>query len=316
MTGQKTERLPATEEGVLRAALLLAKGRLVAFPTETVYGLGADARDDAAVAAIFAAKGRPGYNPLIVHVADIAAARQIASFSDTAERLAASFWPGPLTLVLPLKPDAGLSGKVTAGLPTVAVRVPANDLAQRLLAAFGGQVAAPSANPSGKVSPTTAEHVLAGLAGRIAAVLDGGACEIGVESTIVGLDPEPVLLRPGGLPAEDIERCLGRILRGLDGARLPNAPGQLASHYAPAAALRLNATEAREGEAMLGFGDVAGDMTLSASGDLHQAAGCLFDRLRALDATGVHAIAVAPVPDHGLGRAINDRLARAAAPRE
>ncbi len=311
-----TELLNADGPGLTRAAALLACGALVAFPTETVYGLGADARNDDAVAAIYAAKGRPNFNPLIVHVADLDAARTIAELPAQALDLADAFWPGPLTLVVPIRPDAGLSPRVTAGLSTVAIRVPANELARRLLAQFGGPVAAPSANLSGKVSPTTAAHVMAGLSGRIAAVVDGGSCDIGLESTIIGFDPEPTLLRPGGLPVEAIEDLLGQPLRGSQPSELPNAPGQLASHYAPNAALRLNATEARSGEYLLGFGPVAGNATLSASGDLHEAAANLFDRLRAADATGAARIAVAPIPDHGLGRAINDRLRRAAAPRD
>ncbi len=226
----RTERLEADAAGIARAADLLRAGGLVAFPTETVYGLGADARNDAAVAGIFAAKGRPAFNPLIVHVHDAAAARQLAEFDPRAQALADAFWPGPLTLVLPLREGHGLSPRITAGLQSVALRVPDHPLARALLEAFGGPVAAPSANPSGRLSPTRAAHVLAGLGGRIAAVLDGGGCPVGVESTIVGLLERPRLLRPGGLPAEAIEACLGRPLAGAQPGDQPSAPGQLASH--------------------------------------------------------------------------------------
>ncbi|MBB4022703.1 MULTISPECIES: L-threonylcarbamoyladenylate synthase [Actibacterium] len=316
-----TETLKADPQGLARAAELLARGGLVAFPTETVYGLGADARDDTAVARIFEAKGRPRFNPLIVHLPDIAAARRIALFPDAAERLAGAFWPGPLTLVLPLRPDAGLSPLVTAGNDTVALRLPAHAVARALLVRFGGPVAAPSANPSGKVSPTRAEHVAEGLAGRIEAVLDGGACDVGLESTIVGIgaDGAATLLRPGGLPVEVIEDCLGHPLarRGEDAAI--SAPGQLGSHYAPEAGIRLEARAPRAGELWLGFGPgcEGAAMNLSPGGDLVEAAANLFHHLRAMDAlaqTG-QVIAVAPIPEHGLGRAINDRLRRAAAPR-
>jgi L-threonylcarbamoyladenylate synthase len=314
MDRPETERLPPDDAGLARAAAILRAGGLVAFPTETVYGLGGDARSDRAVARIFEAKGRPRFNPLIAHVASVEAARRIARFTPEADRLAAAFWPGPLTLVLPLREDAGLAPLVTAGLPTVALRVPAHPLARRLLEAAGGPVAAPSANPSGRLSPTRAEDVLAGLGGRIEAVLDGGACPVGVESTILGLDGPPRLLRPGGLPVEAIEACLGAPLLPAETGAAPVAPGMLASHYAPEAALRLDATEAAPGERLLGFGPVAGDLSLSPSGDLTEAAANLFHHLRALDARGGR-IAVAPIPDRGLGRAINDRLARAAAPR-
>jgi L-threonylcarbamoyladenylate synthase len=311
----QTRLLGPDADGIAEAARLLAEGALVAFPTETVYGLGGDARDDRAVARIFEAKGRPRFNPLIVHLPDLDTARRYCTVGHQAERLAAAFWPGALTLVLPLRPDAGLSPLVTADLPTVAIRVPAHPVARALLAAFGGPLAAPSANPSGRISPTRAEHVLDGLSGRIAAVVDGGACDVGVESTILALNPVPTLLRPGGIPAEAIESCLGQPLARGGSAERPNAPGQLASHYAPAVALRLDATEARPGEALLGFGPTPGaDLTLSETGDLVEAAATLFHALRTLDMLG-KPIAVAPVPDQGLGRAINDRLRRAAAPR-
>jgi L-threonylcarbamoyladenylate synthase len=317
-----TVTLSASACGIRAAAGLLRAGELVAFPTETVYGLGADARAERAVAAIFAAKGRPAFNPLIVHVADLAAAEAYASFTPEARALAERFWPGPLTLVLPRRPDAGLAEAVVAGLPTVALRVPAHPLACGLLEAFGGPLAAPSANPSGRVSPTTREHVLEGLDGRIAAVIDGGACRVGLESTIVGFEADgPVLLRPGGLPVETLAAALGRPL-GLPAGGGVSAPGQLASHYAPRAPLRLEAAGPGPNEVWLGFGPVDSlrpGLNLSPSGDLAEAAANLFAYLRAADAlaaeTGAAAIAVAPIPHEGLGRALNDRLSRAAAPR-
>ncbi len=312
-----TRLLQPDDPGLAASAAILARGGLVAFPTETVYGLGADARKDRAVAEIYAAKGRPQFNPLIVHLPDAAAARAICVFDHRAERLASAFWPGAMTLVLPLLPGAGISPLVTAGLATVAVRVPAHPVAQALLAASGAPLAAPSANPSGRVSPTTAAHVLQGLEGRIDAVLDGGACGIGLESTILGLEEGGVrLLRAGGLPVEAVEACLGEAVLPPDpDAERPNAPGQLASHYAPRGALRLNAGEVRPGEVLLGFGPVDAALNLSERSDLTEAAANLFGHLHRLDAMGAERIAVSPIPDHGLGRAINDRLARAAAPR-
>ena len=322
MTNLTTETLPDSPRGLRAAVDLLRAGELVAFPTETVYGLGADARSDAAVARIFAAKGRPSFNPLIVHVADFGIAEEIAVFTPPARRLAEELWPGPLTLVLARRETSGLSALATAGLDTVALRMPAHDLAGRLLRAFGGPLAAPSANPSGAVSPTRADHVLDGLGGRIAAVIDGGVCSVGLESTIVGFDGETgILLRPGGLAVAEIEAVLGAPLdtRAL---RHVNAPGQLLSHYAPRAALRLNASGPGPDEVWLGFGPIATlrpGFNLSPSGDLVEAAANLFAYLREADAlaarSGVARIAVAPVPMAGLGLAINDRLARAAAPR-
>jgi len=320
-----TRILAPDTAGIEAAAESLRAGGLVAFPTETVYGLGADATNSHAIARVFAAKGRPAFNPLIVHVLGAEAAEALAVVSPMARDLMAAFWPGPLTLVLPSRGGAsvGASGGVsllaTAGLATVALRAPAHAVARALLAAVGRPVAAPSANPSGRVSPTTAAHVLAGLGGRIDAVLDGGPCAVGVESTILALDPAPRLLRAGGLPVEALEAALGRPLDldpdlDPDSGR-PQAPGQLASHYAPTGSLRMDALAPAPGEAMLGFGPVPGDLTLSASGDLAEAAANLFGHLHALDAMGTLRIAVAPIPDHGLGRAINDRLARAAAPR-
>jgi len=319
---RETERLSPDPAGIAAAAAHLAAGRLVAFPTETVYGLGADAANPHAVAAVFEAKGRPRFNPLILHCADRAMARRLATFGDVAERLAAAFWPGPLTLVLPRREGAQIADLATAGLDTVALRVPAHEVAGALLGALGRPVAAPSANPSGRVSPTSAAHVLDGLAGRIAAVIDAGPCPVGLESTIVGCAGEvPVLLRPGGLPVEEIEAALGHPLATPEAAGI-TAPGQLASHYAPGARLRLNAAAPRPGEGWLGFGpsppEATGPaLTLSRERDLREAAANLFGHLRALDAAmGGHGIiAVAALPQTGLGRAINDRLARAAAPR-
>ena len=312
-----TRTLAPDHAGIAEAASLLATGDLVAFPTETVYGLGGDARSDLAVARIYAAKGRPSFNPLIVHLPDLAAVEALAEVGPKARALAQAFWPGPLTLVLPLREGTGLSPLVTAGLATVAVRVPAHPLAQALLRAFGGPVAAPSANPSGRVSPTRADHVLDGLSGRIAAVLDGGPCAVGLESTIVLADPDPQLLRPGGIPVEALEATLAQPLAlAGDGAK-PTAPGQLASHYAPEARVRLGVTQAQVGEVLVGFGPVHGALTLSATGDLIEAATRLFQTLREADrlAGPGGRIAFAPIPEAGLGRAINDRLRRAAAPR-
>lgn len=315
--------LSDSPRGLRAGAGLLRRGELVAFPTETVYGLGADAGDDRAVAKIYAAKGRPRFNPLIAHVVDAEAAERLAVFDEEARRLAAAFWPGPLTLVLPVREGARLSSLVTAGLPTVALRVPAHPLAHALLAEFGGAVAAPSANPSGRVSPTTREHVMEGLGGRIAAVFEGGACPVGVESTILGFgEGGPRLLRPGGVPAEAIAEILGRMPVPA-GAGAIEAPGQLASHYAPAATLRLDAAGPTREEAWLGFGPVESlqpSLNLSPAGDLAEAAANLFAHLRALDAmaaaAGLSRIAVAPIPEQGIGVAINDRLRRAAAPRD
>lgn len=315
----QTRLLVPDDQGLAEASALLARGELVAMPTETVYGLAGDARDGRAVARIYEAKGRPSFNPLIVHLPDLGAAERIAVLDDTARDLADAFWPGALTLVLPLRPGSGIAPLVTAGLDTVAIRVPAHPVAQALLRRFGGPLAAPSANPSGRISATTAAHVadpVTGLGGRIAAVLDAGACPVGVESTIIGWqDGRPVLLRPGGLPAEAIAAALGGPVATprLDPAA-PNAPGQLTSHYAPRASLRLNATAARPGELLIGFGPVAGEMSLSEGADLAEAAARLFELLHQADAQG-RPIAVAPVPDTGLGAAINDRLRRAAAPR-
>lgn len=311
-----TETLLPDTGGYARAADVLDKGGLVAFPTETVYGLGGDARNNRAIAQIFEAKGRPRFNPLIVHLSSIEDAHALVEWSDAADRLASALWPGPLTLVLPLRTGHGLSPLVTAGLPSLAIRLPAHPVAQALLAAFGGPVAAPSANPSGRISPTTATHVANGLSGRIEVILDGGSCNVGLESTIIGLTDTPVLLRPGGLPAEVLEQVLDHPLAQHHPTNAGlTAPGQMASHYAPGAHLRLNASGRREGEVLLGFGDVECNLNLSRAADLVEAAANLFGQLHALDATEAATIAVSPIPETGLGRAINDRLRRAAAPR-
>lgn len=308
----------ATREAIAQAAEILRAGGLVAFPTETVYGLGADATNGMAVARIYEAKGRPRFNPLIVHVSNAEEARRYGAFDGQAQMLAARFWPGPLTLVLPLREDSGLSSLVTAGLSSVGLRVPSNEIALTLIRQARVPVAAPSANRSGHVSPTRAQHVAADLGGRVDFILDGGPCEAGLESTIVSLTSgHPVLLRPGAVPREAIEAALGTTLARPQGAMCPESPGQLASHYAPRARLRLNAERAEEGEVLLGFGPEApeGALNLSPGGDLREAAANLFGYLRKLDETGAERIAVMPIPDHGVGEAINDRLKRAAAPR-
>jgi L-threonylcarbamoyladenylate synthase len=322
MADHNTVTLSDSDRGLRAATSILRAGELVAFPTETVYGLGADALDDRAVARVYEAKGRPAFNPLIVHVHDLEVAERFAIFDPAARILAEAFWPGPLTLVLPSRAGSGLSDLVTAGLPTVAIRVPAHGLARRLLETFGGPLAAPSANPSGAVSPTTRAHVLDGLDGRIAAVFEGGACPVGVESTIISFEnAAPVLLRAGGLPVEDVAARLGRPV-GTTGSGTITAPGQLASHYAPETALLLDATGPGAEDLWLGFGPVESlrpGLNLSSSGDLVEAAANLFSHLRRLDEMaqelGLSRIAVAPIPSVGLGLAINDRLRRAAAPR-
>ena len=312
-----TRVLKADSQSIDAAARCLRAGGLVAFPTETVYGLGADAGNGEAIARLYAAKGRPSFNPLIAHVGTIKAAHRLACFDGAAGRLAAAFWPGPLTLVLPKRPDGGVADLALAGLDSVAVRLPAHPVTHALLEAFRGPVVAPSANRSGHVSPTSAAHVLADLRGRIDMVIDAGHCPVGVESTIVACLGEPTLLRPGGLPRAEIERVLGQPLAVAtiadDG---PLAPGMLSSHYAPKAKLRLDAETAAADEALLGFGPApAATLNLSPRGDLIEAAANLFSHLRALDAAGAKRIAVMKVPHEGLGEAINDRLYRAAAPR-
>lgn len=328
MDAKTAIELGSDEAGLARGATLLRDGRLVAFPTETVYGLGADAVNGQAVAAIFEAKGRPQFNPLIVHVADIGIARDFGIFSELAEKLAGVFWPGPFTLVLPRTPDCPASPLVSAGLSTIALRVPASPVAQRLLVVSGCAIAAPSANRSGSVSPTTAAHVLADLGTRIDAVIDGGACTVGLESTVVGFhDGAAVLLRHGGISKEEIEEVVGPIALFSDSVSdpvsdpdRPRSPGQLLSHYAPATPLRLDATERHDDEALLAFGPGArqdeATLNLSPAGDLREAASNLFTFLRILDTKGKRAIAVMPVPETGLGAAINDRLRRAATRKE
>jgi L-threonylcarbamoyladenylate synthase len=326
--GLKTQILPVDEAALATAARTLAEGGLVAFPTETVYGLGADATNPAAIARIYQAKGRPSFNPLIAHVHDLEAAQRIGRFGAPALALAEAFWPGPLTLVLPKASDCPVADLATAGLDTVAIRVPAHKVARQILRAFGGPVVAPSANLSGQVSPTTAAHVQSDLNGRIDLILDGGPVEVGVESTIVGCFEETMLLRPGGVARDQIERVLGYKLKGAPDAdhdtSQPLAPGMLASHYAPRSRVRLRAETVEAGEALLAFGPrilpgtdgAAAVMNLSARGDLTEAAANLFGYLRALDSKAARAIAVMPIPQEGLGEAINDRLRRAAMGRE
>ncbi len=307
--------MAADATGIAEAAAMIRSGQIVAFPTETVYGLGADATNDAAVAKIFAAKGRPDFNPLIVHVKDAPAARGYVRWTETATTLAARFWPGPLTLVLKRLPDCPLSLLVSAGLPSVAIRVPAHPLAQALLAQADRPIAAPSANRSGAVSPTTAAHVAASLGAQVPLILDSGPCLVGLESTVIDLTgPEPILLRPGGLALEAIEIAIGRsIASALDDTNHPKSPGMLERHYAPRASLRLDAEAAKPGETLLGFGPVApsGSVNLSPTGNLDEAAANLFAMLHRLDESAER-IAVMQIPEVGLGRAINDRLRRAA----
>ncbi|HLF59320.1 MAG TPA: L-threonylcarbamoyladenylate synthase [Alphaproteobacteria bacterium] len=312
---------PPTPDAIARAGALIRDGRLVAFPTETVYGLGADATNDAAVASVFEAKGRPRFNPLIIHFADAGQAAKAAAFDDRARELAREFWPGPLTLVLPRQPACAVSLLACAGLDTIAVRVPGHEVALALLNAAQRPLAAPSANPSGTVSPTTAAHVAASMAGKVAMILDGGPCRIGIESTVLDLSgAEAYVLRPGGIPAEAIESVIGALARPdvRDAAR-PRSPGLALRHYAPSLPLRLNASGApqRPNEALLAFGPrtpsgYAQTLSLSPAGDLTEAAANLFAMLRALDTGRFGGIAVMPIPSEGLGAAINDRLKRAA----
>ncbi len=314
-------RLQPTLGEIGEAARALRAGKLVAFPTETVYGLGGDATNDRAVAAIFAAKGRPSFNPLIVHVSNTSAAAQHAELSAKAQAIARRFWPGPLTLVLPRRRDCRISLLATAGLDSVALRVPAHNIAQTLLMMAGVPLAAPSANPSGRLSPTEADHVLADLGDKVEFVIDGGPCPIGVESTVLSLlDDRPRILRPGAVTAEQIAEILQGPVEtetGSDDAAAPRSPGRLLSHYAPRLPVRLNADAAGPGEVLLGFGAGAPKdaVNLSPNGDLQEAAANLFAMLRKLDDPRYRAIAVMPVPETGLGTAINDRLRRAAAPR-
>ncbi len=308
--------LPANDpEAIARAAAILSEGGLVAMPTETVYGLAADAGNGAAVARLYSAKGRPRFNPLIAHVTGIEMATTLVQWPELADALARAFWPGPLTLVLPRLDNAAICDLANAGLNSIAIRAPGHAGAQALLSAFGGPLVAPSANPSGRVSPTTARHVSDGLGDKLDLILDGGPCTVGLESTVIAiLDGRATLLRPGGLERARIEAVTGPLaIAGHSDA--PASPGMLASHYAPRAALRLNALAAGPGEVLLGFGAIDGDLNLSTSGDLAEAAARLFAALREMDARGAKRIAVAPIPDEGLGEAINDRLKRAVAPR-
>jgi L-threonylcarbamoyladenylate synthase len=311
-----------TAQSIAEAAALLRAGKLVAFPTETVYGLGGDATNDRAVAAIFEAKGRPQFNPLISHVLDAAAAQSLVQWNETAEKLAARFWPGPLTLVLPRATGSPISLLATAGLDTVAIRAPSHSVAQGLIRAAGRPIAAPSANRSGAVSPTRAEHVAESLGERVQMILDGGPCLVGVESTVLDLTAaRPTLLRPGGATREAIEAVIGSIALSdaiPSGDTAHKSPGQLESHYAPARPVRLDATSVSADEGLLAFGPSAPEgamltCNLSPSGDLGEAAANLFAMLRSLDRPGIGRIAVMPIPQAGLGLAINDRLRRAAA---
>jgi len=312
---------PATHSNILRAASVLAGGGVVAFPTETVYGLGADATNADAVLRVYEMKGRPRFNPLIAHVADRETAEVHGEFNDAARKLADAFWPGPLTIVLKKRSRSGICDLVSAGLDTIALRVPVNETAAILLLAAGCPVAAPSANRAGHVSPTTAAHVAADLGDAPALILDGGHTAVGLESSVVDLSgPKPLLLRPGGIPREKIEDVLAMKLGNAEISNRPSSPGQLASHYAPRTQLRLEATSIEPGEALLAFGGTAlstgGPMVnLSLEGDLRETAMNLFSALRELDTSGCDSIAVMPIPDEGLGEAINDRLRRAAAPR-
>jgi L-threonylcarbamoyladenylate synthase len=313
MIAVETKTAPADAAGIAEAANILRKGGLVAFPTETVYGLGADATNGEAVAAIFAAKGRPLFNPLIVHVPDLEEARRHVEVSPRAAALAQKFWPGALTLVLPRRKNSPLSLLVSAGLDSVALRAPSHPAAIAFLKQAGVPVAGPSANLSGQVTATTAQHVADSLGGKVDFILDAGSATLGIESTVIGFDGDrPLLLRPGAIPREEIEDLIGPL--GAPGNMI-QSPGQLASHYAPRAALRLNASEIESGEVLLGFGDVPGaKLNLSPRGDLREAASNLFAMLRELDKSASR-IAVSPIPKGGIGEAINDRLHRAAAPR-
>ena len=308
---------PASDAAIAEAARQLVEGRLVAFPTETVYGLGADATNDRAVADVFSAKGRPRFNPLIVHVAEIAAADAIACLDERARQIADAFWPGPLTLVLLRRAACPVSMLATAGLETVAVRMPDHPVPRALIAAAGRPLAAPSANPSGRISPTTAAHVAAGLRDKVAMILDGGPCRVGLESTVLDLTTDaPAVLRPGGITMEQIEAIVGPLAPPPAANVPPRSPGLAGRHYAPSRPLRLNSERAWPGEALLAFGPGNPDATLNLSpvGDPTEAAANLFAMLRMLDAPPYAAIAVTPIPNVGLGRAINDRLSRAARP--
>ncbi|MCY4150849.1 MAG: L-threonylcarbamoyladenylate synthase [Aestuariivita sp.] len=311
----KTQRLTSSRRDIAHAADLLRGGKLVAFPTETVYGLGADVTNDQAVSRIYSVKNRPSFNPLIVHVYVKNAAVDFVEFNPAAELLADRFWPGPLTLLLPQKKSAHISQRVASQSSTVGIRVPSHPVAQSLLQAFGGAVAAPSANLSGCLSPTTVEHVLSGLSNRIDAVVDGGPCRVGIESTIIGFkDNRAIIVRHGGIALDTLEAALNADLTANEKLPASIAPGQLPRHYAPDCPLRINARERRSGEVYLGFGSQDGDRNLSPNGNLTEASSHLFAELHALNSLG-KPIAVAPIPNQGLGIAINDRLKRASAPK-
>ncbi len=325
MTDRPPQIRPATDQTIAEAAALIGAGALVAFPTETVYGLGADATTDGAVAAVFAAKDRPDFNPLIVHFTDAEAVSRMVVFDQRARALARAFWPGALTLVLPRRPGNPISLLASSGLDTLAVRVPDHPVGRALLEAAGRPIAAPSANRSGAVSPTTAGHVAASLGGRVGLILDGGPCRVGIESTVIDLTgAQPIVLRPGGIASEAIEAEIGALATNETGARTQagpaRSPGMIGRHYAPRTPLRLDAQTPRPGEALLAFGPDAPTegpgqvLNLSAAGDVEEAAANLFAMMRALDTAGATAIAVMAVPETGLGRAINDRLRRAATP--
>ena len=325
MTAEIIDIRQDRERALARASAVLSEGFPIALPTETVYGLAADATNPAAITRIYETKGRPRFNPLICHVADLAMAERYAEFDPISRKLAEAFWPGPLTLILSLKPESGIHALATAGLDTVGIRIP-RGFAGELIRIFDRPLAAPSANTSGKVSPTSAAHVAEDLGEKLQLILDAGAAPVGVESTILRVEDGAVrLLRPGGVAAEEIERVTGLPLIRAEGpAAIIEAPGMLASHYAPAAAVRLNASHVEPGEALIRFGNAPmkgielakAVFDLSPSGDLAQAAANLFDYLKRADASGASRIAIGPIPGEGLGEAINDRLARAAAPRE
>jgi L-threonylcarbamoyladenylate synthase len=310
---------PITDTSITEASQLLQAGELVSFPTETVYGLGADATNDVAVAAIFKAKGRPSFNPLIVHIPSTEAAKSLVEFNDLAQKIADAFWPGPLTMVLPRRNNCPISLLASAGLETLAVRVPQTPSAQQLLTECARPIAAPSANPSGHISPTRAEHVANGLNDKVSLILDGGACAVGVESTVISVIGSTItLLRPGGITASDLAPFTDQPIQYANKDSAITSPGMLLSHYAPACPVRLMATDKKEGEAFVGFGtgtQIFETENLSPSGDLTEATANLFSLMHALDQQNYKGIAFAPIPNEGLGLAINDRLSRAAAPR-
>ena len=311
--------LPAHKTSIIQAGEQLRKGKLVTFPTETVYGLGADATSDKAVARIFQAKERPSFNPLIIHIAALTLVEEIVEFTETARHLADVFWPGPLTLVMKRSPNSRISLLATAGLETIAVRIPAQATAQAILNSAGMPIAAPSANPSGKISPTRAEHVLNSLGDRAGLIIDDGPCSVGLESTVLDCSgPKPNVLRVGGTTIEQIEAAIGSVNINTHSTDTPSAPGMLRSHYAPRAKLRLDVSDVQDHESLLSFGqhkikNITREKNLSPSADLEEAAANLFSMIRMLDQSSNH-VAVMPIPDSGIGRAINDRLRRAAAP--